>query len=68
LSAIDANSKTSKDDPFNFIGSGAFSGKAGELRYDGAGHLLGDVNGDGIADFSLALTVTGILDASDLVL
>jgi Ca2+-binding RTX toxin-like protein len=68
LSAIDANSKTSKDDTFNFIGSGAFSGKAGELRYDGAGHLLGDVNGDGIADFSLALTVTGILDASDLVL
>jgi Ca2+-binding RTX toxin-like protein len=68
LSAIDANSKTTKDDAFSFIGTGAFSGKAGELRYDGAGHLLGDVNGDGIADFSLALTVTGTLDGTDLVL
>ena len=68
LSAIDANSRTTRDDAFNFIGTGAFSGKAGELRYDGAGHLLGDVNGDGIADFSLALTVTGTLDGTDFVL
>jgi Ca2+-binding RTX toxin-like protein len=68
LSAIDAVSKTSKDDAFSFLGTGAFTGHAGELRYDGAGHLLGDLNGDGVADFSLAITLTGTLDASDFVL
>jgi Ca2+-binding RTX toxin-like protein len=68
LSLIDANTKSTKDDAFTFIGSAAFTGKAGELRSDGAGHLLGDVNGDGIADFSLALTITGTLDGTDLIL
>jgi Ca2+-binding RTX toxin-like protein len=69
LSAIDANTKSSnKDDAFSFLGTGLFTNHAGELRYDGAGHLLGDVNGDGIADFSLAITVTGTLDASDFIL
>jgi Ca2+-binding RTX toxin-like protein len=69
LSGIDANTRTaSRDDPFSFLGTGAFTGHAGELRYDGAGHLLGDVNGDGIADFSLAVTITGTLDVSDFIL
>jgi serralysin len=35
---------------FSFIGSGAFTGTAGQVRY--AGNMLtGDVNGDSIADF-----------------
>jgi len=69
LSAIDANTKTSnKDDAFLYLGTAAFTNHAGELRYDGAGHLLGDTNGDGIADFSLAITFTGTLDASDFIL
>ncbi|MFL6764149.1 MAG: beta strand repeat-containing protein [Sphingomicrobium sp.] len=68
LSAIDAITKTSKDDPFSFLGTGAFTGHAGELRYDGAGHIFGDTNGDGTADFSLAVTLTGTLDVSDFIL
>jgi Ca2+-binding RTX toxin-like protein len=68
LSAIDANTKTTKDDAFSFLGTGAFTHHSGELRYDGAGHILGDIDGDGVADFSLAVTVTGNLDASDFVL
>ena len=69
LSAIDANTKTSnKDDAFSYLGTAAFTNHAGELRYDGAGHLLGDTNGDGIADLSLAITFTGTLDASDFIL
>jgi Ca2+-binding RTX toxin-like protein len=68
LSAIDANTRTTRDDAFTFLGTAAFTGHAGELRYDGAGHLLGDVNGDGIADFSLGVALTGTLDASDFLL
>ncbi|MDH5454743.1 MAG: hypothetical protein OEY37_01655 [Gammaproteobacteria bacterium] len=37
---------------FAFIGNAAFSGVAGELRYDGS-NLLGDV--DGAADLSIDL-------------
>ena len=46
-------------DPFanpgwNYIGSGAFTGAAAELRFAG-GHLLGDVDGDGKADLRIHL-------------
>jgi Ca2+-binding RTX toxin-like protein len=70
LSAIDANSKSAtKDDAFTFIGSAQFSNKAGQLRYDAATSTLsGDVNGDGIADFSLKLVLLGTLDSSDFIL
>ena len=68
LSAIDANTKTAKDDAFTFIGTSAFGKHAGELRYDGAGHLLGDTNGDGLAEFTMGLTITGVLDSSDFFL
>lgn len=53
------------DDAFSFIGSAAFSGggaSAGQLRYTDAGGGIfiveGDVNGDGLADFTLSLTMT----------
>lgn len=50
---------------FTFIGDAAFGGTAGELRFAG-GRLLGDVDGDGIADLDIA--ITGNLAASDLLL
>ena len=58
LSALDANRTTAADDAFSFIGGGAFSGKAGELRFEATDSwiaIFGDVNGDGIADFRIAV-------------
>ncbi|MCV3766587.1 M10 family metallopeptidase C-terminal domain-containing protein [Rhizobium sp. TRM95796] len=58
LSGIDANAATAKNDAFSFIDTAAFSGKAGELRYERAKsdtYISGDVNGDGKADFVLHL-------------
>ncbi len=56
LSAIDANTALPGDQAFTFI-TGAFTGVAGQLRYAAStGLVQGDVDGDGIADFSLALS------------
>ncbi|TWF57069.1 M10 family metallopeptidase C-terminal domain-containing protein [Neorhizobium alkalisoli] len=58
FSDIDANSKTAKDDAFSFIGTKAFSGHAGELRYEKQAsdtYVYGDVNGDKKADFAVHL-------------
>jgi Ca2+-binding RTX toxin-like protein len=59
LSAIDAVAATVADDVFNFIGSAQFAGHAGELRYQSGGGvttILGDVDGDSVADFAIDLT------------
>jgi Ca2+-binding RTX toxin-like protein len=66
LSAIDANVFAAGNNAFTFIGGGAFTGQAGELRaqapviegnwYDGytAWTLVqADVNGDKVADFAI---------------
>jgi len=51
---------------FSFIGGSAFHNNvAGELRFAG-GKLLGDVNGDGVAD--LSITITGAVVGSDLLI
>ena len=58
LSAIDARTNASGNQAFSFIGTGAFSGKAGELRYEKAPsdtYISGDVNGDKVADFTIRL-------------
>ncbi|WP_292960603.1 right-handed parallel beta-helix repeat-containing protein [Novosphingobium sp. UBA1939] len=71
LSNIDAKIATAADDPFTFIGTKAFSGKAGELHYevqDGHAFVSGDVNGDGIADFTIKLLGVTSLAAGDFVL
>jgi subtilisin family serine protease len=61
LRFLDADASTAGDQAFSFVGAAAFSGNAGELRaYDtGAGHwtVEGDVNGDGVADFALSVTL-----------
>lgn len=56
LSAIDADPASGGDQAFVWIGNGAFSGTAGELRF-AAGALTADLDGDGAAD--LLVRVTG---------
>ncbi len=71
LSAIDADAGLDGDQGFTFLGSAAFGNHAGELRvqYDaGVAHLYGDVNGDGVADFELALTAVTKLLPIDFIL
>jgi Ca2+-binding RTX toxin-like protein len=68
LAAIDADTTLAGNQVFSFIGGEAFGHHAGELRVEdqGAGAWLvqGDVDGDGIADLQILLTVT---DAQPLV-
>ncbi len=56
-----------------FVGSDAFDGKAGEIRVDRDEAaretlVLGDLDGDAVADFTLRLSGTIALDASDFAL
>ncbi|WP_137154079.1 calcium-binding protein [Rhizobium sp. FKL33] len=67
LMDIDAIKSSSADNAFDYIGSAAFSGTAGELRYSG-GIIRGDVNGDGRADFSIEVENTASLRSSDFIL
>jgi Ca2+-binding RTX toxin-like protein len=58
LSAIDANITMSGNQIYSFIGTNAFGGKAGELRYEKAKsdtYIHGDVNGDKVPDFTIHL-------------
>jgi len=69
LSAIDAVAGGA-DDPFAFIGQDAFHHVAGELRYSvvtGGAVVQADVNGDGLTDFSIQLSVTS-LHSTDFIL
>lgn len=70
LSAIDANSGTASNDAFTFLGTGAFTGHAGELRYEARGAqllMLADTDGNGVGDFQIVLTAPG-LQAADFIL
>ena len=77
LAAIDAI-PGGRDNAFAFIGSAAFSGVSGQLRFDTAatpGFTLvqGDTNGDGVADFQIQLQWSDpasqiILNAQDFIL
>jgi Ca2+-binding RTX toxin-like protein len=56
LRALDASNQTSGDQAFRFIGSAAFSRSEAELRFEISGSdivVSGDINGDGVADFSV---------------
>ncbi len=76
LSAIDANPVLPGDQAFKFIGAAIFTNLAGELRFrpaigsDGGNTTVvdGDVNGDGVADFSVTLIGMISLLAADFVL
>jgi serralysin len=74
LRFIDANANAGGDQAFTFVGAGAFTQTAGELRaYDtglGFWRVEGDVNGDGAADFGLDVTLATAnpLVSSDFIL
>jgi serralysin len=73
LDRIDADTLTAGNQAFSWIGSGAFTGTAGQLRaYEQSGtwFVEGDTNGDGTADLVIALTLQGPtpLSASDFLL
>jgi Ca2+-binding RTX toxin-like protein len=62
LDRIDADSRIAGDQAFTWLGSDAFSGSAGELRAYDSGPVWiveGDVDGDGVADFVIGLTLQG---------
>ncbi|MGO4125226.1 beta strand repeat-containing protein [Inquilinus sp. YAF38] len=72
LAGIDANTAAAGDQGFSFIGSGAFTHHAGELRAaitaPGVTTIAGDINGDGVSDFHIQLTGAFALQAADFVL
>jgi len=65
VSEIDANTGVAGNQDFTFIGNATFTHVAGQLRYDGT-HLMGDVNGDGVADFSITLANHATVTAGDI--
>jgi Ca2+-binding RTX toxin-like protein len=65
LSGIDADAVRKGNQAFGFVGDDRFDRSAGELRFAN-GILSGDVDGDGKADFEIA--VAGKLAAVDILL
>jgi Ca2+-binding RTX toxin-like protein len=76
LSRIDANIEMDGDQAFTFIGNAAFSGTAGELRFENISlggpiwEVEADVDGDGVSDFEVILVINppDPITASDFVL
>jgi Ca2+-binding RTX toxin-like protein len=72
LKAIDADGNAANGDTaFSFIGTTAFSGTAGQLRYEIAGDtttVSADVDGDSAADMIIHLTGAITLTASEFLL
>ena len=71
VNPIDANVNLSGNQNFAFIGTGAFTGAAGQLRFEqvnGNTFVSGDTNGDRIADFLIEVAGRVDLIASDFVL
>lgn len=61
LRIIDANSEKSGNQAFTFVGTGAFSGTAGELRFSYSSankntYVWGDIDGDKKSDFEFIVT------------
>ncbi|HEX2726732.1 MAG TPA: M10 family metallopeptidase C-terminal domain-containing protein, partial [Beijerinckiaceae bacterium] len=65
LSTIDADADSAGNQAFAFIGTRAFSGTEGDLRFS-RGVLQADTNGDRVAD--LEVRIVGTLTSNDLVL
>ena len=71
INSIDANATTAIEDTFAWRGADSFTHHAGELRYaitGGNTYVYGDTNGDGVADFTIALHGAITLQASDFIM
>lgn len=72
LSGIDASTKLTGNQAFVFVGNGAFTGVAGQLRVDSSDpnvtHIYGDTNGDMRADFQIDVLGNQPLHTSDFIL
>jgi Ca2+-binding RTX toxin-like protein len=71
LSGIDAVAGGGGNEAFTFIGTGAFTGVAGQLNIAASGDhwvVQGDVNGDGAGDFAIQVTIATQLVAGDFLL
>jgi Ca2+-binding RTX toxin-like protein len=71
LSDFDARPASPTFEPFTFIGTSAFSGAGGELRYEFSGGetlLIGDTDGDRASDFLVRLDGNIALTDADFVL
>ncbi|OWJ67835.1 calcium-binding protein [Inquilinus limosus] len=71
LSRIDADLTAPGDQAFAFIGTAAFGGAAGELRYEAMGGDLlvsADADGDGVADLAVKVRDLTGLTAADFIL
>jgi Ca2+-binding RTX toxin-like protein len=67
--SIDANPFRRGDQKFTWLDSGAFTGKAGQLReynQDGKHFVAGDLNGDRVADFTIEVAGTTNLTSADI--
>lgn len=67
LSGIDANTKKTGNQAFEFIGNKQYSDTPGELRFSGK-VIAGDVDGDGKSDFNIELASISKLGAGDFIL
>jgi Ca2+-binding RTX toxin-like protein len=71
LATIDANTLVGGNQAFSFIGSAAFSGVAGQLRYSnysGTVIIDADVNGDSTADMQILVAGTNFMTGTDFIL
>ncbi|MFN3210426.1 MAG: calcium-binding protein [Roseovarius sp.] len=71
ISRIDGDVNTGGNQALDFVGTAAFSGTAGELRYSSDGTdttVQADTDGDMVADFELVLTGDITLDEGDFLL
>lgn len=73
LSALDAIAATSANDAFRFIGTKAFTGAAGEVRFeviDGSAHVFANVEDHPAMPYQLEIVLDGVteLKAVDFVL
>jgi Ca2+-binding RTX toxin-like protein len=70
LATIDANTLIGGNQAFSFIGSAAFSGQAGQIRYTNySGNVIidADVNGDSAADMQVLVTGTHWMTGTDFI-
>lgn len=71
VNLIDAKPATTVDDAFTFLGTGAFTGSAGQLRYQIIGSdtfVQGDIDGDTTADIFIQVSGSTAFVAGDFIL